>query len=69
MSHLQWRKLDILDRIGRGELIAERRARKLVGLSRRQLQRLRLEGSGQRGSKSVVHENTGSRLPLTRRLS
>jgi transposase len=57
MSHLQWRKLDILDRIGRGELTLAEGA-KLVGLSRRQLQRLR-QKVRVNGPKAVVHGNTG----------
>ena len=57
MSHLQWRKLDILDRIGRGELTLAEGAR-LVGLSRRQLQRLRQKVRAD-GPKALAHGNTG----------
>ena len=63
MSHLQWRKLDILDRIERGELTLAEGA-KLVGLSRRQMQRLRQKVRGD-GPKALVHGNTG-RAPAHR---
>jgi transposase-like protein len=57
MSQRQWRKLDIVERIERGQLtIAEGAA--ALGLSRRQMQRVRrrVRDEGQAG---VVHGNTG----------
>ena len=57
MSQKQWRKLDIVERIERGELtIAE--GADVLGLSRRQMQRVRgrVRREGQAG---VVHGNAG----------
>lgn len=57
MSHAQWRKLDILDRIERGELTL-RQGAQLVGLSRRQVQRLR-KRVRLSGPSALAHGNTG----------
>lgn len=61
MSHSQWRKLDILDRIGRSELTL-REGAQLMGLSRRQVQRLRKKVQVN-GAQGLVHGNTG-RAPV-----
>jgi hypothetical protein len=60
MSRRQWRKLDIVERIEKGELTVAEGAMAL-GLSRRQMQRVRrrVRREGQAG---VVHGNTG-RVP------
>jgi transposase-like protein len=57
VSRTQWRKLDVVERIGRGEMTIAEGARAL-GLSRRQMQRVRkrVRREGQAG---VVHGNTG----------
>lgn len=60
MSKLQWRRLDAVERVSRGELSSVEGARGL-GLSERQMRRLlrRYEARGQAG---LVHGNTG-RVP------
>jgi hypothetical protein len=63
MSHTQWRKLDILDRIERGELTL-RQGAQLGGLSRRQMQRLR-KRVRLSGPSALAHGNTG-RTPAHR---
>src|SRR5512138_1223578 len=61
MSHRQWRRLDVVARVERGEFtVAE--AAQALGLSRRQLQRLRKKIRAH-GSKGVLHGNSG-RAPL-----
>jgi transposase len=63
MSQSQWRKLDVLERVQRGEFTA-REAAQLLGLSRRQLQRLSKRFRAE-GNRVVVHGNTG-RAPAHR---
>jgi transposase len=59
MSHGQWRKLDVMERIERGELTVSEGAQ-VLGLSRRQVQRLRKRVRAH-GPKGVIHGNTGRR--------
>jgi transposase len=59
MSHGQWRKVDVVERIERGELTVSEGAQ-VLGLSRRQVQRVRKKVRAQ-GAKGVVHGNTGRR--------
>jgi transposase len=59
MSHGQWRKVDVVERIERGELTVTEGAQ-VLGLSRRQVQRVRKKVRAQ-GAKGVVHGNTGRR--------
>lgn len=59
MSQSQWRKLDLLERVQRGEFTV-REAAQLLGLSRRQLQRLSKRFRAE-GHRAVVHGNTGCR--------
>ncbi len=57
MSKKQWRRLDIVERIERGEMtIAE--GAQCLGLSRRQMQRIR-KRVGEEGQSGVAHGNTG----------
>jgi len=57
MSKRQWRRLDVVERIERGEMtIAE--AAQALGLSRRQMQRVRKRVGGE-GQAGVVHGNVG----------
>jgi transposase len=60
MSQGQWRKLDVIERVERGELTVSEGAQAL-GLSRRQAQRLRKKVRAG-GAKGVIHGNTG-RVP------
>lgn len=57
MSHAQWRKLDVVARVERGEFTVSEGAQAL-GLSRRQVQRLRKKIRAE-GHKGVLHGNTG----------
>jgi transposase len=57
MSQRQWRRLDVVARVERGEFTVAEGAQAL-GLSRRQLQRLRKKIRAQ-GSKGVLHGNAG----------
>jgi transposase len=57
MSHGQWRKLDVVERVERGELTVSEGAHAL-GLSRRQVQRLRNK-IRLLGAKGVLHGNAG----------
>jgi transposase len=57
MSRGQWRKLDVVERVERGELTVSEGAQAL-GLSRRQVQRLRKKVRLQ-GAKGVIHGNAG----------
>ena len=57
MSQRQWKKLDAMQRLGRGELNLEQAA-KLLGLCRRQVRRV-LRAFEARGSSAVVHGNVG----------
>lgn len=57
MSQRQWKKLDVIDRVTRGLLTSEEAAEAL-GISERQVRRLRRRIEAQ-GSKAVVHGNTG----------
>jgi transposase len=57
MSVGQWRKLDVVERIKRGTLTVAEGAQ-VLGLSRRQMQRLRSKVKAQ-GAGGVVHGNTG----------
>ena len=57
MSRGQWRKLDVMERIERGELTASEGAQ-VLGLSRRQVQRLRKKDR-LNGAKGVLHGNAG----------
>ncbi len=63
MSKRDWRRLDVVERIERGQMTIAEAARSL-GLSRRQMQRVRkrIEEEGQAG---VTHGNTG-RVPKHR---
>jgi hypothetical protein len=63
MSQRQWKRLDAVDRIGRGTLTVVEAAQ-VLGLSPRQVRRLR-RAVEQRGPKAVVHGNTG-RAPAHR---
>jgi len=57
MSQRQWKRLDVVERIGRGMLTMQEAAQ-VLGLSQRQVRRLR-RAVEQRGAKGVVHGNTG----------
>ena len=57
MSVQQWRKLDVVQRVERGELTVSEAALAL-GMSRRQMQRLRKKVK-QEGHSGVVHGNAG----------
>ena len=57
MSHGQWRKVDVVERIERGELTVSEGAQ-VLGLSRRQTQRLRKKVRAG-GAKGVIHGNAG----------
>ncbi len=57
MSQRQWKRLDAVERIGRGVLTV-REAAEVLGVSARQVRRLR-RAVAQRGAKGVVHGNTG----------
>ncbi len=57
MSQGQWRKLDVVERVDRGELTVWEGAQ-VLGLSRRQLQRLRKRVRAE-GAKGVAHGNAG----------
>lgn len=57
MSQRQWRKLDVVERIERGELTISEGAQ-VLGLSRRQVQRLRKKVR-LLGAKGVLHGNAG----------
>ncbi len=61
MSQRQWRRLDVVARVERGEFTVAEGAQAL-GLSRRQLQRLRKKIRAQ-GSKGVLHGNCGRAPP------
>jgi transposase len=57
MSQRQWRKLDVVSRVERGEFTVAEGAQAL-GLSRRQMQRLRQQVRS-KGPKGVLHGNAG----------
>jgi hypothetical protein len=57
MSVTQWRKLDVTQRLEGGELTVSEAATAL-GMSRRQMQRLRKKVS-QDGHRGVIHGNAG----------
>ena len=57
MSQGQWRKLDVIERVERGELTVSEGAQ-VLGLSRRQTQRLRKKVRAG-GAKGVIHGNAG----------
>jgi transposase len=57
MSQRQWKRLDAVERIGRGTLTL-REAAEVLGLSQRQVRRLRRAVEA-RGARGVVHGNTG----------
>jgi transposase len=59
MSQKQWKRLDVVRRWERGELTG-REAAQVVGLSERQIRRLR-RAVEERGRAGVVHGNTGRR--------
>ena len=59
MSRQQWRRLDIVERIGRGELTIAEGAQAL-GISTRQMKRIR-KRVRRRGEAALVHGNTGRR--------
>ena len=65
MSDREWKRLDVVRRLERGAL-TEAEAGKVLGLSERQVRRLR-KAVEQRGSDGVVHGNTGR--PPANRLS
>ena len=57
MSQRQWKRLDVVERIGRGRLTVGEAAH-VLGLSERQVRRVR-RAVEQRGARGVVHGNTG----------
>jgi transposase len=57
MSQRQWKRLDAVERIGRGTLTL-REAAEVLGLSQRQVRRLR-RAVAARGARGVMHGNTG----------
>ncbi len=57
MSKRQWKRLDTVERIGRGTLTGEEAA-EVLGLSKRQVRRLR-RAVERRGTRGVVHGNSG----------
>jgi transposase len=57
MSQGQWRKLDVVERVGRGELTVSEGAQ-VLGLSRRQVRRIRKKVRNL-GPKGVLHGNAG----------
>src|SRR5215470_3212646 len=57
MSQRQWKRLDAVERIGRGALTM-REAAEVLGLSQRQVRRVR-RAVEQHGARGVVHGNTG----------
>jgi transposase len=57
MSQRQWKRLDAVERIGRGTLTV-REAAEVLGLSQRQVRRVR-RAVEKHGAKGVVHGNTG----------
>jgi len=57
MSRRQWKRLDAVERIGRGALTSGEAA-EVLGLSKRQVRRLR-RAVERRGANGVVHGNTG----------
>ena len=63
MSEKQWKQLDAVRRIKQASLIVVQAAQ-LLGLSERQVRRLR-RAVEERGAKGVVHGNTG-RAPAHR---
>ncbi len=63
MSQRQWKRLDAVERVGRGALTM-REAAEVLGLSPRQVRRLRRAVERQ-GARGVVHGNTG-RAPAHR---
>src|SRR5262245_26137729 len=63
MSKREWRRLDVVERIERGEMTIAEGARSL-GLSHRQMQRVR-KRVGEKGPAGAVHGNTG-RTPTHR---
>ncbi len=63
MSEKQWKRLDVIRRMGRGELTC-REGAEVVGLSERQVRRLR-RGVEERGKTAVIHGLTG-RSPANR---
>jgi transposase len=63
MSQRQWKRLDAVERIGRGGLTV-REAAEVLGLSERQVRRLR-RAVEERGARGVMHGNTG-RAPAQR---
>ena len=63
MSQRQWKRLDAVERIGRGTLTV-REAAEVLGLSQRQVRRVR-RAVEKHGAKGVVHGNTG-RAPQQR---
>ena len=61
MSQRQWKRLDVVERIGRGTLTV-REAATVLGLGERQVRRLR-RAVRERGARGVVHGNTGRASP------
>jgi transposase len=57
MSQRQWKRLDAVERVKRGELSTEQAAQ-VLGLSERQVRRIR-RAVEKRGAKGVIHGNTG----------
>jgi transposase len=57
MSERQWKRLDVVERIGQGKMTLDEAAT-VLGLSGRQVRRLR-RAVERRGAKGVVHGNTG----------
>jgi transposase len=57
MSQRQWKRLDAVERVGRGTLTL-REAAQVLGLCERQVRRLR-RAVERRGARGVVHGNTG----------
>ena len=61
MSQRQWKRLDAVERIGRGTLTV-REAAEVLGLCERQVRRLR-RAVREQGTRGVVHGNTGRASP------
>jgi hypothetical protein len=57
MSQKQWKRLDAVERLGRGELSGGEAAQ-VLGLSVRQVRRIR-RAVEERGKAGVIHGNTG----------
>lgn len=61
MSEQQWKRLDVIERLGRGEL-TRNQAAQVLGLSTRQIRNL-ARAHRERGKGALVHGNTGRAPP------